>query len=154
METTELLEAINRGEDRRHQLKVTAREEMQRMFQRAQLVYGDDVPVPRTSISDIDVDYFRRFFRKRFDRELDEQGLSIGQVLTNMRLLNGGLLTVSGALLFASGMIARHRVRHWLEPTRCRSHTIRTRSDPACAVGAAGPTIPGNPALSHSTDRP
>jgi ATP-dependent DNA helicase RecG len=34
--------------------------------------------------------------------ELDEQGLSLSQVLTNMRLLNTGLLTVSGALLFAT----------------------------------------------------
>jgi ATP-dependent DNA helicase RecG len=33
---------------------------------------------------------------------LEEQGLSLAQVLSNMRLLNTGLLTVSGALLFAT----------------------------------------------------
>ncbi len=90
---------VKSGSDKR---RVTAREEMQRMFQSAQLVHGDDVPVPGTSASDIDVEYFRQFFSKRFGMELDEQGLSLAQVLTNMRLLNAGLLTVSGALLFAT----------------------------------------------------
>jgi len=87
------------GSDKR---RVTAREEMQRMFQTAQLVHGDDVPVPGTSASDIDVEYFRQFFTKRFGMDLEEQGLSLAQVLTNMRLLSTGLLTVSGALLFAT----------------------------------------------------
>jgi ATP-dependent DNA helicase RecG len=83
--------------------RVTAREEIQRMFQTAQRVHGDDVPVPGTSVSDIDVEFFRQFFTKRFGMDLEEQGLSLAQVLTNMRLLHTGLLTVSGALLFATG---------------------------------------------------
>jgi ATP-dependent DNA helicase RecG len=90
---------VKSGSDKR---RVTAREEMQRMFQTAQLVHGDDVPVPGTSVSDIDVEYFRQFFTKRFGMDLEEQGLSLAQVLSNMRLLNTGLLTVSGALLFAT----------------------------------------------------
>jgi ATP-dependent DNA helicase RecG len=90
---------VKSGSDKR---RVTAREEMQRMFQTAQLVHGDDIPVPGTSASDIDVGYFRQFFVKRFGMELDDQELSLSQVLTNMRLLNTGLLTVSGALLFAN----------------------------------------------------
>lgn len=89
---------VKSGSDKR---RVTAREEMQRMFQAAQLVHGDDVPVPGTSISDIDLDYFRRFFRSRYEQDLEEQGQSLGQVLSNMRLLSDGVLTVSGILLFA-----------------------------------------------------
>lgn len=81
--------------------RVTAREEMQRMFQIAGLVHGDDVPVPGTSLSDIDLDYFRRFFQLRYERDLEEQSQSLGQVLSNMRLLTDGTLTVSGVLLFA-----------------------------------------------------
>ncbi len=81
--------------------KVTAREDMQRMFQSAQLVHGDDVSVPGTSIADIDLDYFRWFFKTRFDQELEEQDLSLGQVLSNMRILGNDLLTVTGVLLFA-----------------------------------------------------
>ena len=89
---------VKSGSDKR---RVTAREEMQRMFQAAQLVHGDDVPVPGTSLSDIDLDYFRLFFRSRYEQDLEEQGHSLGQVLSNMRLLTNGSLTVSGVLLFA-----------------------------------------------------
>jgi ATP-dependent DNA helicase RecG len=89
---------VKSGSDKR---RVTAREEMQRMFQTAQLVHGDDVPVSGSSISDIDLDYFRRFYRTRYEEDLEEQGQSLGQVLSNMRLLNNGALTVSGILLFA-----------------------------------------------------
>jgi ATP-dependent DNA helicase RecG len=89
---------VKSGSDKR---KVTAREEMQRMFQSAQLVHGDDVPVPGTSIADIDLDYFREFFKTRFEQELEEQDLSLGQVLANMRILSNDLLTVTGVLLFA-----------------------------------------------------
>ena len=76
---------VKSGSDKR---RVTSREEMQRMFQTAQLVHGDDVPVPGTSIADIDLDYFRLFFRIRFEQELEEQDPSLGQVLSNMRLLS------------------------------------------------------------------
>lgn len=89
---------VKSGSDKR---KVTAREEMQRMFQSAQLVHGDDVPVPGTSIADIDLDNFREFFKTRFEQELDDQNLSLGQVLSNMRILSNDLLTVTGVLLFA-----------------------------------------------------
>jgi ATP-dependent DNA helicase RecG len=89
---------VKSGSDKR---RVTAREEMQRMFQAAQLVHGDDVLVPGTSLSDIDLDYFRRFFRSRYEQDLEEQGQSLGRVLSNMRLLTDGSLTVSGVLLFA-----------------------------------------------------
>lgn len=89
---------VKSGSDKR---KVTAREEMQRMFQTAKLVHGDDVPVPGTSIADIDLDYFHRFFKTRFDQELEDQNLSLGQVLSNMRILSNDLLTVTGVLLFS-----------------------------------------------------
>jgi ATP-dependent DNA helicase RecG len=89
---------VKSGSDKR---KVTAREEMQRMFQNAQLVHGDDIPIPGTSIADIDLDYFRRFFGARFEQELEEQNLSLSQVLSNMRVVRDDALTVSGALLFA-----------------------------------------------------
>ena len=88
---------VKNGSDKR---KVTAREEIQRMFQNAQLLHGDDVRVPGTSIADIDLDYFRAFFKARFGQELDEQDNSLGQVLANMRLLSEDSLTVAGLMLF------------------------------------------------------
>src|SRR5439155_8814497 len=53
---------VKSGSDKR---RVTALEEMQRMFQNAQLVHGDDIPIAGTSIADIDLEYFRRFLRDR-----------------------------------------------------------------------------------------
>lgn len=89
---------VKNGSDKR---KVTSREEMQRMFQSGQLVHGDDIPVRGTSIADVDLEYFRRFFKTQFDQELEDQALSLGQVLSNMRLLVDSGLTVAGVLLFA-----------------------------------------------------
>jgi ATP-dependent DNA helicase RecG len=88
---------VKQGSDKR---KVTAREEIQRMFQNPQLVHGDDIRVSGTSIADIDLDVFREFFKVRFGQELEEQANSLGQVLSNMRLLNGDSLTVAGLMLF------------------------------------------------------
>jgi ATP-dependent DNA helicase RecG len=89
---------VKSGSDKR---RVTSRDEIQRMFQAAQLLHGDDIPIAGTSIADVDLEYFRQFFRFRFERELDEQDLSLAQVLTNMRLLADERMTVSGVLLFA-----------------------------------------------------
>jgi ATP-dependent DNA helicase RecG len=89
---------VKRSSDKR---KVTSREEMQRMFQSAQLIHGDDVPIAGTSLADIDLDYFRRFFQARFGEVLEDQDLSLSQVLSNMRLLSHDALTVAGVLLFA-----------------------------------------------------
>jgi ATP-dependent DNA helicase RecG len=100
---------VKSGSDKR---KVTSREEMQRMFQSAPLVHGDDVPVRGTSTADIDLEYFRRFFRSHFEQELEQQSLSLAQVLTNMRLLTNGVLTVSGILLFATNPQALLPVFH------------------------------------------
>ena len=88
---------VKNGSDKR---KVTAREEIQRMFQSALLVHGDAVIVPGTSIADVDLDVFREFFKRRFDIDLEQQTNSLGQVLTNMRLLSSESLTVAGLLLF------------------------------------------------------
>ena len=88
---------VKNGSDKR---KVTAREEIQRMFQSALLVHGDDVIVPGTSLADVDGEVFRKFFKLRFGDDFDAQERSLGQVLTNMRLVSGGTLTVAGVLLF------------------------------------------------------
>ena len=89
---------VKSGSDKR---RVTSREEMQRMFQAAQLLHGDDIPVPGTSIADVDLDYFRRFFATSFGEGLEQQHLPLAQVLSNMRLLADDRLTVTGVLLFA-----------------------------------------------------
>jgi ATP-dependent DNA helicase RecG len=88
---------VKNGSDKR---RVTAVEEMQRMFQASGLVHADDQPVPGTSVADIDRDYFATNYEKRFDESLDEQELPLQQVLANMRLLREDMLTMAGVLLF------------------------------------------------------
>ena len=90
---------VRQGSDKR---RVSSREEMQRMFQRAHLLYGESVPVPGSSIEEIDRSWFLAFYRKCFDVEFSEQGISLSTALQNMRLMVGEELNTAGLLLFGS----------------------------------------------------
>jgi ATP-dependent DNA helicase RecG len=89
---------VKSGSDKR---KVTAREEIQRMFQVAGLIHGDEIPAHNLTLADVDTDYFKGFFKTRFGESLDKQQMPLSQLLENMNLMKGGILNVSGALLFA-----------------------------------------------------
>ena len=89
---------VKNGADKR---KVTAREEMQRMFQAAGLIHGDEVPANGISVADMDHPYFIDFFQKEYDETLDEQESSLPQLLQNMNLCRDSVMNVAGALLFA-----------------------------------------------------
>jgi len=89
---------VKSGSDKR---KVTAREEIQRMFQVAGLIHGDEIPTHGLTIADVDIDYFKHFFQDRISESVDDQHISLPQILENMNLMKGGILNISGALLFA-----------------------------------------------------
>lgn len=89
---------IKSGADKR---KVTSREEMQRMFQAAGLIHGDEIPANGISVADIDISYFRDFFERVYDEPLDQQESSLPQLLSNMNLCRDSILNIAGALLFA-----------------------------------------------------
>nr|VFK08178.1 MAG: ATP-dependent DNA helicase RecG [Candidatus Kentron sp. LPFa]VFK24771.1 MAG: ATP-dependent DNA helicase RecG [Candidatus Kentron sp. LPFa] len=86
---------VKSGTDKR---KATSREEIQRMFQRAGLVHGDEIPALGSNIADLDIDYFKEFLRKN---DLDDPELPLPKLLENMNLMTDGVLNISGALLFA-----------------------------------------------------
>lgn len=88
---------VKSGADKR---KVTSREEIQRMFQVAGLIHGDEIPANGLTISDLDVDYFRSFFEKAFGESLESQNLPLDKILVNMNLAKDGNLNIAGALLF------------------------------------------------------
>jgi len=77
---------IKQGADKRH---VTAREEIQRMFQRAGLVYADVVPVSGTSAADIDDNSFNSYLDRRYGQSLDPAGQTRDQLLQNLGLGDG-----------------------------------------------------------------
>ena len=89
---------VKSGADKR---KATSREEIQRLYQSAGLIHGDEIPVPGMTLSDLDIVYFKRFFEKTFGEPIERQEISLQDILYNMNLMKDGVLNVSGALLFA-----------------------------------------------------
>ena len=79
---------VKSGSDKR---KVTAREEMQRMYQSSGLLHGDDVPVNGLSPKDLDLDYFKNFFQNKFGESLENQEIPLHLLLENMNLMRDGV---------------------------------------------------------------
>ncbi|OGB32735.1 MAG: transcriptional regulator [Burkholderiales bacterium RIFCSPLOWO2_12_FULL_61_40] len=88
---------VKQGADKRH---VTAREEMQRMFQRAGLVYADVVPVADTTSADLDEAAFRRYLEQRYGANQPDPAQPLDSVLQNLGLGDGRELTLAGLMLF------------------------------------------------------
>lgn len=89
------------GPDKR---RVTARDELQRMLQNSLLIHADELPVRKTSAADIDLVHFGKFIRVHFDCELDDllkrERIGLEQLLNNLGLADGTLLTLAGVMLF------------------------------------------------------
>ena len=90
---------VKSGADRR---KATSREEIQRLFQKSNLIHADEATVSGATVADVDLEYFRDFFHRRFGKTLDDEQLPLPKILENMNLLRDGSLTVSGTLLFTA----------------------------------------------------
>ena len=90
---------IKSGADKR---RVTAREDLQRMFQQSALIHADEVPVANTSVQDIDYRYFEQFFERQYGATIAEYADSLLQLLTNMNLINNNQLNIAATLLFAT----------------------------------------------------
>jgi ATP-dependent DNA helicase RecG len=89
---------VKSGSDKR---RATSREEIQRMYQSAGLLHGDELAVNGLSVADLDVEYFRQFFERQFGEPMENQDIPLPKLLENMNLMNDGVLNMSGALLFA-----------------------------------------------------
>lgn len=84
------------GADKRR----ATREELRRLMQASGSVYADEMPIPATSINDIDMFLFKEFYAKEYGVTLEESHLSIETLLTNLKLIKDDNLTLSGLLLF------------------------------------------------------
>lgn len=82
--------------------KVSAREELLRMFQSSALVHADEIPVNGSSAADVDQEFFDAFFEKEYGERVEDQDVSRVQLLENMNLARNGQLNICGTLLFAS----------------------------------------------------
>ena len=88
---------VKSGADKRH---VTAREEIQRLFQRSGLIYADVVPVAGTSVDDLDEKTLATYFNRRHGQSSEFAGQPLPQLLQNLGLGDGGELNLAGLLLF------------------------------------------------------
>lgn len=88
---------VKSGADKR---KVTAREELQRIYQSAALLHADTTPVIGSGIADLDTLSFDTFLQKTFEENLSEQAVALPQLLENMNLMRNGCLNTSALLLF------------------------------------------------------
>ena len=88
---------VKQGADKRH---VTAREELQRMFQRGGLVQADVVPVAGTTSADLDEPAFRRYLAQHYSADTAPAGLPLDALLQNLGLGDGRELNLAGLMLF------------------------------------------------------
>ncbi|MCD4818400.1 MAG: putative DNA binding domain-containing protein [Candidatus Cloacimonetes bacterium] len=81
--------------------KATSREEIQRMYQSAGLIHGDEIPVSNMTVADIDEKSFAEFYEKQFEESFEEQNLPLKQLFKNLNLCNNDYsINVAGSLLF------------------------------------------------------
>jgi ATP-dependent DNA helicase RecG len=88
---------VKNGSDKR---RVTSNEEIARLLQSSKVMFGDEMPVQGTSANDIDLKYYKSFYKKKFKKTFDKEKISLSQSLQNQQLLHEGNLTIAGLLLF------------------------------------------------------
>ncbi len=88
---------VKSGADKR---QVTAREEMQRMFQQSGLIHADEIPAGHSRVDDLDMEKFTDYFERRYGKPPVATGLSLEKLLHNLNLANEGTPNLAGMLLF------------------------------------------------------
>lgn len=87
---------IKVGADKRRAI----REELRRLMQASHSMYADEMPVPNTSLTYLNISYFKDFYEKEYGLKLEEDPLKLERVLKNLKLISNGNLTLAGLLLF------------------------------------------------------
>ncbi|MDL2313114.1 putative DNA binding domain-containing protein [Bacteroidales bacterium OttesenSCG-928-B11] len=90
---------VKNGSDKR---KVVANEEMARLLQSSKTMFADETLVGRSSISDIDIDYYKKVYEKKFKISFDTSKVDLQTSLQNQQLYRDGELTLAGVLLFCN----------------------------------------------------
>lgn len=88
---------VKSGADKR---QVTSREEMQRMFQAAGLVYADELPVPGVTLANLDMAAFDQYYEQRYGGKIDELDIDLRTLMNNLGLARGQEINLAGLLLF------------------------------------------------------
>ena len=89
---------IKIGADKRR----ATREELRRLMQASHSMYADELPVLNTSLTDLNISYFKDFFEKEYGLKPEEDPFQLEQVLESLKLITNGRLTLAGLLLFGN----------------------------------------------------
>ena len=91
---------VKNGSDKR---RVTANEEIARLLQSSKAMFADQMPIQGTSANDVNLDYYKIIFNKRFERKgitFDTSNINLATSLQNQQLYKDGNLTLAGLLVF------------------------------------------------------
>jgi predicted HTH transcriptional regulator len=88
---------IKQGGDKR---RVTDNNEMLRLLQSGTNFSADEMEVYDAYIEDIDKDKFKSYFRKKFHKTIEEEGLTFEKALIAKKALQNNRLTLAGLLFF------------------------------------------------------
>lgn len=99
---------VKNGSDKR---RVISNEEIARLLQNSKIMFADEMPIHGATANDIDIDYYRIIFNKRFEPKgitYDTAGIDLTTSLQNQQLYKDGALTLTGLLVFCEN---RHSYR-------------------------------------------
>lgn len=88
---------MKNGSDKR---KVTSNDEIARLLQDSKSIFADEMPVGGTSLEDIDVDVYKKFIAKKYQKTFEDLGIDLHRSLENLNLMRDGMLTLTGLLFF------------------------------------------------------
>lgn len=76
------------------------REEIQRLLQSSGHLYADEIPVENTNLNDLDIELIKSFYEHRMNKTLEELEIPLEKILSNLKLMKDGKLTLAGLLIF------------------------------------------------------
>ena len=86
------------GSDKR---RITSKEELRRLFQASDLLQSDEIPVRGCGVEQVDFEFFRSYYARRYGEELPAmEPTSLLRLLENLNLSQRNELNLAGLLLF------------------------------------------------------
>lgn len=89
---------VKNGSDKR---RVTSNDEISRLLQSSKVMFADELPITGTSAADIELEYYKDFIKKKFNKSFEDLGLELKRSLENLSLMKDGNLTLAGLLFFS-----------------------------------------------------
>ncbi len=81
-----------------------SREELSRLFQSSGLLHYDEMPVPTSTVNDIDIETVRKYYLQTFNKDINKINIGLEQFLENIKVVKrnseGINATVAGLLIF------------------------------------------------------